>query len=771
MIRLVPSVKTANKTARFVVVVMITILAVSVFGAAAEAKKDWALKEFQKEHLDTTKQKELEKKLEALTKVPGKASNKQMADIGLIQPELQAAKLKQPKNVAPQAQSMGQAQGNQAGNNAGDIAREQAIQSIDYCQRVMKNFTTEGGNKWNKYRDYFFVPMALLLILPGAVLTQVRAIIAQGNPVLVGQASPLEGIQRAIIGIFLVPSTYLVVNYSIDLGNSLQYTIASEYKRLQGTDMYEDAMCAEIRAFGVRYLAENEGSSKVPDQDSAPRGDEPFAKLEGKLWGKLADPCTGLFLVPENRDDNSMSQGAVGVRLSMNMTNAGINTAWSILTAFQMAFMYYLFFVGPIMAALWTWPMKMFKDAFPAWVEGVITLAFWSFFWNIVILILALTKSEQSSGLYMVSACNFLSTAAVKYAFDFAGLMRGAAAEAEKLGAKAAQKAGQGGGKGGKGGGGNGGKSAKNSNTGNAGNTPPHYPAVPATASAETSTHVAASKIKSLIPKPVMAADAGLGPDGKKLPSLVPQFLTVNSKPLNYNEVVVEHTLPPLHDPAGNLLTANDLDPFVVTTNFEGQRFNPISKTWENPIPMAGGPDASARNTIGSVIGNAIQAVFAYPRSAKVVDPDSCDNQSFVPPEVAPQSASRFAVSAKQLNSTLQDKPALSFAKELTKVYAAHMSQELAEQEAFRQTAPALSSALEENSTHALSETGLCISAAPTALATPIAKAQELKRIQQATANTSLGSILGNRGVAKAPINPNVSNSWFASAAEEVELI
>lgn len=813
MIRLIPSLKIANKTARFIFVVMITMLAVSIFGAAAEAKKDWPLSEFQKEHLKETKQKELEKKLEALTKVPGKASNKQMADIGLIQPELQVAKLKQPKNVAPQAQSMAQAQGNQAGNNAGDIAREQAIQSIDYCQRVMKNFTTEGGNKWNKYRDYFFVPMALLLILPGAVLTQVRAIIAQGNPVLVGQASPLEGIQRAIIGIFLVPSTYLVVNYSIDLGNSLQYTIASEYKRLQGTDMYEDAMCAEIRAFGVRYLAENEGSSKVPDQDSAPRGDEPFAKLEGKLWGKLADPCTGLFLVPENRDDNSMSQGSVGVRLSMNMTNAGINTAWSILTAFQMAFMYYLFFVGPIMAALWTWPMKMFNDAFPAWVEGVVTLAFWSFFWNVVILLLALTKSEQSSGLYMVSACNFLSTAAVKYAFDFAGLMRGAAAQAESMGAKAAAKAGQGGGgKGGKGGGGKGGKSAKKSNAGNAGNTAPHNPALPATSPAEAPTQVAATK--SLIPKPVVDADAGLGPDGKRLPSRVPEFLTVNSKPLNLNEVVVEHTLPPLHDPAGNLLTANDLDPFVVTTNFEGQRFNVISKTWENPIPMAGGPDENARNTIGSVIGNAIQAVFTYPSFAKIVDPDSaptplveadpgksfdtaksvsgmpqeaqtcnsllakmpnvvCDNQRFAPPAVEPLSANEFAVRATQLNSTQQDKPALSFAKELAKVYATHMSQELAEQEAYRQSAPAFASTLELHSTHALSETAVIAVADHTAPAAPIAKEQAPQRIQQATTNTSLSSILGNLGLAmaNAPVNPNVSNSWFASAAEEVEMI
>ncbi len=152
---------------------------------------------------------------------------------------------------------------------------------------------------------------------------------------------------------FLVPSTYLVVNYSIDLGNSLQYTIASEYTRLQGTDMYQDAMCAEIRAFGVRYIAENEGSlANLPQPDTAPRGNEPFAKGEGLMWGKLVDPCVGLNEVPANRDDNCMSRGSLGMRMAMNMSNAGINTAWSILTAFQMAFMYYLYFVGPIMAAL-----------------------------------------------------------------------------------------------------------------------------------------------------------------------------------------------------------------------------------------------------------------------------------------------------------------------------------------------------------------------------------------------------------------------------------
>ena len=489
MTRRVSSVYTDSQSAKSVIfALMAALFAVTAFCFEADAKGDPLWKQA-RDYDNNSLEPQLERRALELAKVPGLWDNKQQAAVMDNKAQWQVAKQKKPKNAVPQAQASQQAQANQAGNNAGDIAREQTIQAIDYCQRVMKNFTTEGGNRWNRLRDGFFVPMALLLILPGAVLTQVRAIIAQGNPLMAGQASPLEGIQRAIIGVFLVPSTYLVVNYSIDLGNSLQYTIASEYKRLQGTDMYQDAMCAEIRAFGVRYLAENEGSlTNLPQADTAPRGNEPFAKAEGMIWGKLVDPCVGLNEVPANRDDNCMSQGSIGMRLAMNLSNAGINTAWSILTAFQMAFMYYLFFVGPIMAALWTWPMKIFRDAFPAWVEGVVTLSFWSFFWNVVILIIALTKSEASSGLYIVSACNFLATAAVKYAFDFAGLMRGAAAEAERMGAKAAQQATKGGGKGGKGG--KSGKSGKSKGNNQA--APAETPTQPAVAPDRMPTQVAA---------------------------------------------------------------------------------------------------------------------------------------------------------------------------------------------------------------------------------------------------------------------------------------
>jgi len=67
-----------------------------------------------------------------------------------------------------------------------------------------------------------FLPMALLFLLPGAVLTQTKGYCGPRN---IGHdddsTSPFEGIQRGIVAIFLIPATQLIVSYSIDIGNSM----------------------------------------------------------------------------------------------------------------------------------------------------------------------------------------------------------------------------------------------------------------------------------------------------------------------------------------------------------------------------------------------------------------------------------------------------------------------------------------------------------------------------------------------------------------------
>lgn len=338
----------------------------------------------------------------------------------------------EPNMVAPSAKAAGQAQAIAAANAAGELARSEGVNAIDYCSRFLKNFTVQPDSKWNQIRNSIFLPIAFLLLLPGAVLTQMRATISAASPVLENM-SPFDGLWRALVSTFLIPGTYLIVNWGIDVSNSVQYTIASEYTRSFGRDMYQDAMCAQVRAFAVRRPSENETSLLTPPVDRRPRNNGPFSQFEAGFWGKLEDPCEGLEDVPVNRDDASMPASAVASRLVLNVFNAGITTVWMILCAFQTAMFYYLFFIGPIMAALWVWPLRQMREGFKNWLEAVVTLCFWSLFWHTTVLLMACFKGVDDTGVVMMSALNFLAVASVKYAFDFTGLVKGAGQEVAKF--------------------------------------------------------------------------------------------------------------------------------------------------------------------------------------------------------------------------------------------------------------------------------------------------------------------------------------------------
>ncbi|HNB22651.1 MAG TPA: hypothetical protein PKZ32_09545, partial [Candidatus Melainabacteria bacterium] len=128
------------------------------------------------EYDKTIKKEHLEAIAEALSKLP---PEKLKAGIVLKarfnEAERMIGKMNQPRNTAPAAKATGQAQATQAGNSAADIARDQGCAAIDYCSRFLKNFTTEGGNRWNRFRDGVFVPIGILFLLPGAVMSQMRA--------------------------------------------------------------------------------------------------------------------------------------------------------------------------------------------------------------------------------------------------------------------------------------------------------------------------------------------------------------------------------------------------------------------------------------------------------------------------------------------------------------------------------------------------------------------------------------------------------------------
>ncbi|MEZ4542985.1 MAG: hypothetical protein R3C24_03680 [Cyanobacteriota/Melainabacteria group bacterium] len=72
--------------------------------------------------------------------------------------------------------SIGSIQANSAGNSTANMAVNQNITAIEYCSHPIINLTIDDGNVWNRIEKRTFIPMAVLLLLPGAVvLAQVRA--------------------------------------------------------------------------------------------------------------------------------------------------------------------------------------------------------------------------------------------------------------------------------------------------------------------------------------------------------------------------------------------------------------------------------------------------------------------------------------------------------------------------------------------------------------------------------------------------------------------
>ncbi|MFN8551970.1 MAG: tetratricopeptide repeat protein [Candidatus Obscuribacterales bacterium] len=338
-----------------------------------------------------------------------------------------------PAKQPPAAQAAQAAAGQQAGDSAGGAAKDNAAGAIDFCSRFMQNFANDGGSRWNRIRDSIFIPIAVLLLLPGAVLAQVKAIASAGNPVL-GNVNPFDGILRAIVAVFLIPATYLVISYGIDFSNCITFTISDQYTRMFGSNMYKDALCGELRAMPTNGASASAGNGSVPPW---PQG----ADLESQNFGNGSpDPCGGAPAAPGHVNE-AMPANVVYSRLAVYGANAASTTGWNILCAFQMAYLCYLYLVGPIVAALWVWPVKQLREALPNWIEGVITLCFWSMFWNTTILLMACFKDYGTTGTYIFTALNFLSTSCVKYAFDFAGLVAAAGQDAAQ---KATQPQGSG---------------------------------------------------------------------------------------------------------------------------------------------------------------------------------------------------------------------------------------------------------------------------------------------------------------------------------------
>ncbi len=346
----------------------------------------------------------------------------------------------------------------QAADNLALVERYHAAAAMAMIRNYLENFTTDGGNQWNSMRNRVFMPMAILILLVGAVAQQGVAMVVGGVPLVKLEQTadgPWEGIMRSIIAIFLIPASYLVVNYGIDVANSMLYEIDYTYTQLFGGSMYDEAFSGHIRAFPCREPEENPG---LVENDKHSRmfnyfGSGPMARLEGYVFGvKYDDPLKGIYIVPEDRNNDIVPYYVNEERQGINQANAAMTIAWVILVCCQQAFLYYLFFVGPVMAALYVFPQQQLRGAWMLWLEGVVSVCCWSLFWGTCIVIQALIHkfgdNMFDTGTMIFTACNVLTIGCVKFAFDIGGLTKDVAGECARIGMSVVQHVGEHAGKG-----------------------------------------------------------------------------------------------------------------------------------------------------------------------------------------------------------------------------------------------------------------------------------------------------------------------------------
>lgn len=210
-----------------------------------------------------------------------------------------------------------------------------------------------------------YLPMAILLLLPGAVMTQVKSLVSGGllnNQNDEDAVSPFTGILRSIIAIFLIPATQLIVSYSIDVGNSLQFEVARHINYLN------IFMWGDEQVF--RAPVENQISQILPANAF-------------KVLGKMSQG-------PEKESGNE-SQSPATIMLQTMVNSAADSAAFGliILCAFQIAMGCYLLLMGPIAAAFYAWPGStgsLFTRIFANWVDATINVSLWRFWWCIVLL-------------------------------------------------------------------------------------------------------------------------------------------------------------------------------------------------------------------------------------------------------------------------------------------------------------------------------------------------------------------------------------------------
>jgi hypothetical protein len=264
---------------------------------------------------------------------------------------------------------------------------------------------------------FVFVPLAILFLLPGAVITQVKGQIVQGFRINAeDQSSPFEGILRSMIAVFLIPATQLIVSYSIDVGNSMAYSV-KDWVDLQLIFDWSRELTYNTPINNVNNeIKPPTSSSSAPGSSGSSSssgggflgsissflGSIPF--VGGALQSGLNNlaavlGASGQGLGSDTPEDKTIAENqswlSSAMEMMFNMATYLFSSAVIVLGAYQLIFVCYLYLLGPLAAAFFAWPriqsqgsQKLFTDVFSNWVNAVIVVSLWRFYWMVLLAIM-----------------------------------------------------------------------------------------------------------------------------------------------------------------------------------------------------------------------------------------------------------------------------------------------------------------------------------------------------------------------------------------------
>lgn len=242
--------------------------------------------------------------------------------------------------VSHQARVIGFTQGLVEGT--GEAARQSTQATIEEILRGnLANGSSPNNSVIEKIFQSYYIPLAILLVLPGAVLTQTQLTTSIFAPANSQKAqTPFDGMLRAFVAIFLIASVPLIMSYVRDISSSLSVSVEP-------------------------YCDNDAISDWIGEQLS-------------KVQAGAGTPGVDMKMT-----DAEAFTGALKNGLSFSLI-LGID----ILTMFQKAIFDYLFLVGPVACAFYAYPetsTKFFRKALQSWLTALCQLTLWKFLWLAVL--------------------------------------------------------------------------------------------------------------------------------------------------------------------------------------------------------------------------------------------------------------------------------------------------------------------------------------------------------------------------------------------------